>query len=258
MAVPFASSTLGNVTFVKQQRNRPLPFPCPLLIPALRAGTLNILAGPRHFALDVGRWFRHRFERHGIHRSRRNSFGLPALASPPLREASPSTKSIISRSVTNTGCNQVSVFSLKPAKHFSIRPSRPSPPVELPTGVAVLPRLAYTGQAATQPRASAVVTNNSSNTVSVLDLVNAVPVKDASGNAITLNVGTAPAAWPSIRKQTRGHSPTPGRTLFPRSISHPLTATPIGTLAPISVALSTRAPSLSPLTPIAATNLTAV
>jgi len=105
-----------------------------------------------------------------------------------------------------------------------------------PTGVAVLPRLAYTGQAASTAGV-AVVTNNSSNTVSVLDLVNAVPVKDASGNAITLNVGTAPSGV-AIDQETNLAvvANTSSNTVSTIDLT-PLTATPIGALAPVSVAV---------------------
>lgn len=95
--------------------------------------------------------------------------------------------------VTNTGsgCNQVSVFSLNPANIFN-QTVRSIPTGATPTGVAVLPSLAYIGQPA-GTSGIAVVTNNGSNSVSLLDHVNGVPVKDASNNPITVNVGTAPS-----------------------------------------------------------------
>src|SRR5205823_10950683 len=75
---------------------------------------------------------------------------------------------------TGTGCNQVSVFSLNPANILN-QTVKTIATGDTPIGVAVLPRLAYTGQAAATSGV-AVVTNNGSNSVSVLDLVNGVPV----------------------------------------------------------------------------------
>jgi DNA-binding beta-propeller fold protein YncE len=99
--------------------------------------------------------------------------------------------------VTNTGCHQVSVFSLDPA---SLNPTNSLATAvktiqtgDTPTGVAVFPRLAYIGQPA--GTGVAVVTNNGSNTVSLIDLVNLAPVLDNSTppKPIVVNVGTAPS-----------------------------------------------------------------
>src|SRR4029077_13775262 len=62
------------------------------------------------------------------------------------------------------------------------------------TGVAVIPGLAYIGQPA-GTSGVAVVTNNGSNTVSLIDLVNGVPVMDSSTppKPIVVTVGTAPS-----------------------------------------------------------------
>jgi DNA-binding beta-propeller fold protein YncE len=137
--------------------------------------------------------------------------------------------------VTNMGCNQVSVFSLNPAKIFN-QTVKTIATGGTPTGVAVLPRLAYTGQAASTAGV-AIVTNNSSNTVSILDLVNAVPVKDASGAAISVNVGTAPNGV-AIDQETNLAviANTSSNTVSTIDLT-PLTATPIGALAPSSVAV---------------------
>src|SRR5229473_472614 len=134
--------------------------------------------------------------------------------------------------VTNTGsgCNQVSVFSLNPANIFN-QTVKTIATGTTPTGVAVLPRLAYNAQAA-GTSGIAVVTNNGSNSVSLLDLVNAVPVKDASNNPITVNVGTAPSGV-AIDQETN-------LAVIANSASNsvstidltPLTASSIGTLAP--------------------------
>jgi len=139
--------------------------------------------------------------------------------------------------VTNTGsgCNQVSVFSLNPANIFN-QTVKTIATGGAPTGVAVLPRLAYTGQAASTAGV-AVVTNNSSNTVSVLDLVNAVPVKDASGAAISVNVGTAPSGVAIDQETNLAVIANTGSNTVSTIDLTPLTATPIGALAPTSVAV---------------------
>ncbi len=97
--------------------------------------------------------------------------------------------------VTNTGsgCNQVTVFSLDPANIFN-QTVKTIATGATPTGVAVIPNLAYIGQAA-GTSGVAVVTNNGANTVSLIDLVNAVPVLDNSTppKPIVVTVGTAPS-----------------------------------------------------------------
>jgi len=139
--------------------------------------------------------------------------------------------------VTNTGsgCNQVSVFSLNPANIFN-QVVKTIATGGAPTGVAVLPRLAYTGQAASTA-GLAVVTNNSSNTVSVLDLVNAVPVKDASGAAISVNVGTGPSGVAIDQETNLAVIANTGSNTVSTIDLTPLTATPIGALAPTIVAV---------------------
>jgi DNA-binding beta-propeller fold protein YncE len=139
--------------------------------------------------------------------------------------------------VTNTGsgCNQVSVFSLKPASLFN-QTVKTIATGDTPTGVAVIPRLVYTGQAA-GASGVAVVTNSGSNSVSLLDLVNAVPVTDASGKAITVNVGTGPSGV-AIDQETNlaVTANTTSNTVSTIDLT-PLTATPIGALVPTSVAV---------------------
>src|SRR5713226_3479229 len=139
--------------------------------------------------------------------------------------------------VTNTGsgCNQVSVSSLNPANIFN-QTVKTIATGGAPTGVAVLPRLAYSGQAASTAGV-AVVTNNSSNTVSVLDLVNAVPVKDASGAAISVNVGSAPSGVAIDQETNLAVIANTGSNTVSTIDLTPLTATPIGALAPTSVAV---------------------
>jgi DNA-binding beta-propeller fold protein YncE len=140
---------------------------------------------------------------------------------------------------TGTGCHQVSVFSLDSA---SLNPTTPLTQAlktiqtgDTPTSVAVLPRLAYTGQPA--GTGVAVVTNNGSNTVSVVDLVNVAQVKDSTGKAIAVNVGTAPSGV-AIDQETNLAvvANTTSNTVSTIDLT-PLTATPIGALTPSTVAV---------------------
>jgi DNA-binding beta-propeller fold protein YncE len=231
--VPFASSTLGNFTFVNSHEiDVTIPVSTP--DPNSPGGTLNILAGPRHFALDV-------VASSGVGS---NVSDFTVLEEIPLlacsgTAAAPGGVAIDEVNnlavVTNTGCNQVSVFSLNPANIFN-QTVRSIPTGATPTAVAVLPRLAYTGQAASTAGV-AVVTNNSSNTVSVLDLVNAVPVKDASGAPITVNVGTAPSGVAIDQETNLAVIANTGSNTVSTIDLTPLTATPVGALAPTSVAV---------------------
>jgi DNA-binding beta-propeller fold protein YncE len=142
--------------------------------------------------------------------------------------------------VTNTGCHQVSVFSLNPA---SLDPAANSlssavktiDTGDTPTGVAVLPRLAYTGQAV-GTSGVAVVTNSGSNTVSILDLVNLVPVKDGSGKA-SVNVGTGPSGVAIDQETNLAVIANTGSNTVSTIDLTPLTLPAIGTLAPTSVAV---------------------
>jgi DNA-binding beta-propeller fold protein YncE len=231
--VPFASSTLGNFTFVNTHEiDVTIPVSTP--DPSSPGGTLNILAGPRHFALDVVA-----SSGVGSNVSDFTVFEEIPLAACSGTAAAPGGVAIDEINnlavVTNTGCNQVSVLSLNPANIFN-QTVRTIPTGATPTAVAVLPRLAYTGQAASTAGV-AVVTNNSSNTVSVLDLVNAVPVKDASGAPITVNVGTAPSGVAIDQETNLAVIANTGSNTVSTIDLTPLTATPIGALAPTSVAV---------------------
>jgi hypothetical protein len=196
--VPFASSTLGNFAFVNSSEiDVTIPVSTP--DPTSPGGTLNILAGPRHFALDV-------LDSSGNDSNVSDFTVLEEIplapcnvttAAPNGTAAAPGGVAIDEINslavVTNSGsgCNQVSVFSLNAAN--ILNPAvKTIATGDTPTAIGVLPRLAYTGQAASTSGV-AVVTNNGSNSVSILDLVNAVPVLDASGKAITVSVGTAPS-----------------------------------------------------------------
>ena len=238
--VPFASSSLGNFTFVNSHEiDVTIPVSTP--DPISPGGTLNILAGPRHFALDV-------VDSSG---TGSNVSDFTVLEEVPLTCPSGSTAASAPGGVaidevnnlavvTNTGCHQVSVFSLNSA---SLNPANPLNVTvktiqtgDTPAGVAVLPRLAYTGQAA-GTSGVAVVTNTGSNSVSLVDLVNAVQIKDASGNAISVNVGTAPSGVAIDQETNLAVIANTGSNTVTTIDLTPLTSTPIGALAPISVAV---------------------
>jgi len=229
--VAFASSSLGNFTLVSSHE-------IDVTIPV---SVLN--AGPRHYALSVT-------SSSGVGS---NVIDFTVLEEIPLAPCNVSASSPNGTPaapggvaidevnnlavVTNTGsgCNQVSVFNLNAASIFS-QTVRNIATGDTPTGIAVLPRLAYTGQAA-GTSGVAVVTNNVSNTVSILDLVNGVPVADASGKAITVNVGTGPSGV-AIDQETNlvVVANTSSNTVSTIDLT-PLTASPIGTLAPSTVAV---------------------
>jgi DNA-binding beta-propeller fold protein YncE len=240
--VAFASSTLGNFTLVNSHEiDVTIPVSTP--DPSSPGGTLPILAGPRHFALDV-------VDSSGTGSNVTDFTVLEEIplapcnvttATPNGTPAAPGGVAIDEVNslavVTNTGagCSQVSVFSLNPANIFN-QTVKTIATGDTPTGIAVLPRLAYTGQAASSAGV-AVVTNNGSNSVSILDLVNAVPVKDASGKAITVTVGTAPSGV-AIDQETNLAviANTNSNTVSTIDLT-PLTASPIGALSPITVAV---------------------
>ena len=229
--VAVASTALGNFTLVS---GREIDVTIPVSV-------LN--AGPRHYALTVT-----------------NSSGVgsnvtdftvleeiplaPCNVTPTTPNGTPAAPGGVAIDevnnlavVTNTGtgCNQVSVFSLNPANILN-QTVKTIATGDTPIGVAVLPRLAYTGQAAATSGV-AVVTNNGSNSVSVLDLVNGVPVLDASGKAISVNVGTAPSGV-AIDQETNLAviANTSSNTVSTIDLT-PLTATPIGAITPTSVAV---------------------
>jgi DNA-binding beta-propeller fold protein YncE len=227
----FASSALGNFTLVNSHE----------IDATIPASVLN--AGPRHYALSVA-------SSSGVGS---NVIDFTVLEEIPLAPCNVSTASPNGTpaapggvaidevnnlaAVTNTGsgCNQVSVFSLNPASIFN-QTVKTIATGATPTGVAVLPRLAYTGQAA-GTSGVAVVTNNGSNSVSILDLVNAVPVADASGKALTVNVGAAPSGV-AIDQETNlvVVANTSSNTVSTIDLT-PLTANPVGTLTPGTVAV---------------------
>jgi DNA-binding beta-propeller fold protein YncE len=128
--------------------------------------------------------------------------------------------------VTNTGCHQVSVISLDPANGFGTI-TKTIQTGGKPTGVAVLPGLVITGQAA-GTSGVAVVTNNSANTVSILDLASLAPVAGVTD----IGVGTAPSGV-AIDQETNLAviANTVSGTVSTIDLT-PLTASPIGKLVP--------------------------
>ena len=228
--VAFASSGLGNFSLVSGHE---IDVTVPVSV-------LN--AGPRHYALTVT-------SSSGV---ASNVIDFTVLEEIPLAPCNVTSTSAGTPAapggvaideinnlavVTNTGsgCNQVSVFSLNPANIFS-QTLKTIATGDTPTGVAVLPRLAYTGQAA-GTSGVAVVTNSGSNSASILDLVNGVPVADASGKAITVTVGTGPSGV-AIDQETNLAvvANTSSNTVSTIDLT-PLTASPIGTLTPGTVAV---------------------
>jgi DNA-binding beta-propeller fold protein YncE len=201
----------------------------------------NFFTGPHHFALDVAN--SPVVTSNAVDFTVLEEILLDACNATPTSAGTPAAPGGVAIDevnnlavVTNTGsgCHQVSVFSLNPANILN-KNVKTIQTDDTPTGVAVLPRLAYTGQAV-GTTGVAVVTNSGSNTVSILDLVNAVPVKDASGKA-SVNVGTGPSGV-AIDQETNLAviANTDSNTVSTIDLT-PLTASPIGTLAPTSVAV---------------------
>ena len=221
----FASSTLGNFTFVSSKE-------IDVTIPV---SVLN--AGPRHYALSV-------VSSSGVNSNVSDFFVLEEIPLPNCGVTSTSTGSGAAPGgvaidevnnlavVTNTGsgCNQVSVFSLNSVNIFN-QTLKTIATGATPTGVAVLPSLAYHGQPA-GTSGIAVVTNNGSNTVSLLDLVNAVPVLDNSTppKPIVVNVGTAPTGVAIDQETNLAVIADTGSATASTIDLTPLTANPIGSL----------------------------
>jgi DNA-binding beta-propeller fold protein YncE len=196
------------------------------------------LSAPRHFALDV-------VNSAGVGSNVTDftvleEIPIPACGTtPPLTPAAPGGVAIDEihnlALVANTGagCNQVSVISLNPANVFS-QTVKTIATGATPTGIAVLPRLAYTGQPA-NTSGVAVVTNNAANTVSIIDPVNLKTLGDVSITDVA--VGTAPSGV-AIDQETNLAviANTSSNTVSTIDLT-PLTASPIGKLAPVTVAV---------------------
>ena len=223
----FASSTLGNFTFVGSKE---IDVSIPVSV---------LTAGPRHYALSVT-------NSSGVNSNVSDFFVLEEIPLPNCGVTSTSTgtgaapggvaidevHSLAVVTNTGSGCSQVSVFSLNPANIFN-QPLKTIATGATPTGVAVLPSLAYHGQPA-GTSGVAVVTNNGSNTVSILDLVNAVPVLDNSTppKPIVVSVGTNPSGVAIDQETNLAVIANTGDNTANTIDLTPLTANPIGTLTP--------------------------
>lgn len=137
--------------------------------------------------------------------------------------------------VTNTACGQVSLISLTPGPGFgSIVGAVPTGGT--PTGVAVLPRL-------TSTLGVAVVTNNSSGTISILDL-------DKMQSVVPdLTVGTNPTGIGANPQTNLVVVANTGSNSVSAVDLTPLTASPVGTLSvlgPVGVDQSPLAVAIDP------------
>jgi len=192
---------------------------------------IGILTGPRHFALDV-------VNNLGIGS---NVMDFTVVEEVPIPDcsgtaAAPGGVAIDELHnialVTNTGCHQVSAISLDPASSFGTV-LKAIQTGGTPTAVAVLPRLRITGQAA-DASGVAVVTNNSANTVSILDLAGLAPVAGVADVA----VGTAPSGVAINQETNLAVIANSGSNTVSTIDLTPLTASPIGALAPATVAVN--------------------
>jgi hypothetical protein len=228
---------LGNLTFVNSHEID-VTIPVSVPDPTSPGGTLNILAGPRHFALSV-------LNSSGVSSNVTDFTVLEEIPLPgcgtsaPLTPAAPGGVAIDEvhnlALVTNTGtgCNQVSVISLNPANIFS-QPVKSIATGATPTGIAVLPRLAYTGQPA-NTSGVAVVTNNTANTVSIIDPVNLKTLGDVG--ITDVSVGTAPSGVAIDQETNLAVVANTGSSNVSTIDLTPLTASPIGKLTPVPVAV---------------------
>jgi DNA-binding beta-propeller fold protein YncE len=231
--VPFASSSLGNFTLVNSHEIQ-VTIPVSTPDPSSPSGTLGILTGPRHFALDV-------VDSGGVGSNAMDftvveEVLLPACSGTAAAPGGVAIDDVHNLAlVTNTGCHQVSVISLDPANNFGAILKVPQTG-GTPTAVAVLPRLAITGQAV-GTSGVAVVTNNSANTVTILDLVSLTPVNDDKGNPISVQVGTAPSGVAIDQETNLAVIANTGSSTVSTIDLTPLTASPIGKLVPSVVAV---------------------
>jgi DNA-binding beta-propeller fold protein YncE len=218
----------GGVTFISSQE-LDVTIPVSIPDPSAPSGTLDILKGPRHFGLDV--------VNAGVGS---NVMDFTVVEEVPLAACSGTAAAPGGVAlddihklalVTNTGCNQVSVISLDPLNKYGTI-LKPIPTGGVPTSVAVLPRLAITGQPA-GTSGVAVVTNNAANTVSIIDLVNLTQVAGVTD----VGVGTSPSGV-AINPETNLAvvANTASNTLSVIDLT-PLTASPIGKLSPLTVAV---------------------
>ncbi len=219
----------GGVTFISSEE---LDVTIPVTMPNPSGpNPIGILTGPRHFALDV-------VNNLGIGS---NVMDFTVVEEVPIPDcsgtaAAPGGVAIDELHnialVTNTGCHQVSAISLDPANNFgailaAIQTGG------APTAVAVLPRLAINGQAA-GASGVAVVTNNSANTVSILDLASLAPVTGVADIA----VGTAPSGVAINQETNLAVIANTGSNSVSTIDLTPLTKSPTGTLTAGTVAVN--------------------
>src|SRR6266446_4835994 len=221
----------GGMTFVSSEE---LDVTIPVTMPNPNPSGPNpigILTGPRHFALDV-------VNNLGIGS---NVMDFTVVEEVPIPDCSgtPAAPGGVAIDelhnialVTNTACHQVSAISLDPANNFGTV-LKAIQTGGTPTDVAVLPRLTITGQAA-GGSGVAVVTNNSANTVTILDLASLAPVTGVTDIA----VGTAPSGVAINQETNLAVIANSGSNTVSTIDLTPLTASPIGTLAPATVAVN--------------------
>jgi DNA-binding beta-propeller fold protein YncE len=219
----------SGVTFVSSEE---LDVTIPVTMPNPSGpNPIGILTGPRHFALDV-------VNNLGIGSNLMDftvveEVPIPACSGTAAAPGGVAIDELHNIAlVTNTGCHQVSAISLDPANNFG-RVLKAIQTGGTPTGVAVLPRLAITGQAA-GASGVAVVTNNSANTVTILDLASLAPVTGVTDIA----VGTAPSGVAINPETNLAVIANTGSNSVSTLDLTPLTASPIGTLAPATVAVN--------------------
>jgi DNA-binding beta-propeller fold protein YncE len=224
----------SGVAFVSSQE-LDVTIPVSIPDPSAPSGTLGILNAPGNFGLDV--------VSAGVGSNVVNFTVLEEVPLPSCSSATSTTPTAAAPGgvavdnvhnlalVTNTGCNQVSVISLNPANNFGTI-LKAIPTGGTPTGVAVIPGLAITGQPAGSSGV-AVVTNNSANTVSILDLASLAQVTGVTDIA----VGTSPSGVAIDQETNLVVIANSGSNTVSTIDLTPLTATPIGTLAPVTVAV---------------------
>jgi DNA-binding beta-propeller fold protein YncE len=219
----------ADVTFISSEE---LDVTIPVTMPNPSGpNPIGILTGPRHFAFDV-------VNNLGVGSNVMDFTVVEEIPIPACSGTAAAPGGVVIDElhnialVTNTGCHQVSAISLDPANNFGtvIKAIQTG---GTPTDVAVLPKLVITGQAAGSSGV-AVVTNNSANTVSILDLVSLAPVAGVTDVA----VGTAPSGVAINQETNLAVIANSGSNTVSTLDLTPLTASPIGTLAPATVAVN--------------------
>lgn len=179
----------------------------------------SFLVGPRRFGLDV-------INGAGVVS---NVTDLTVLESVPVPACSgtasaPGAVAIDEQRniavVTDTGCADVSIISLKPDSTFGTLTHR-IPAAAVPAGVAVIPRFGF-----------AVVTNNTAGTASILNL-------DTNAQAATdVSVGTQPSGVAIDQETGIAVVANTGSNTVSAIDLTPLLATPVGTVTATSVAVN--------------------